>query len=186
MSICYYDTILCNAWNKATVDMLQQENFWEICRILEDKGYLLKNQTAVTTFAIGPFRIATNISIEKKDLLMFFAEVIIPVLLQDSQITSGADKWQFVLLPLVHICVNLLDKTFLIKDIDVWKILLYIKNRNHVGRSPSLCEIKTLFPEEEGKQVEKMMKELLSYPNFLGASDALIEIVSDGGYKSLV
>jgi hypothetical protein len=186
MSNDYYDQFLCESWNKIVPDcQLPRERFWDICRIFEENGYLQKNHTAVTTFSIGPFRIATNLSIEKKDMLLFFAEVVIPALVTESQLISFEDKWQYILLPLTHICINLLDKTCYIKDKTTWRVLLYIKKENSAGHNPTLAEIKLLLPEKEQLETEEIVRYLLSFKGIIDTSNALVEKVNDG-YKSLV
>jgi len=186
MSNDYYDIYLCERWNRSiTNSRLPQERFWDLCRIFEEHGYLIKNPTAVSTLSIGPFRIATSLSLEKKDFLLFFAEIIIPVLVTESTITSLEDIWQFILLPLTNVCINLLDKTCYVKDKLAWKILLYIKNKNKNAHYPTLTEIKTMLPNKDRIKTRETVKILLSYKNILGSSNALIEKVNNG-YKSFV
>jgi hypothetical protein len=182
----YYDQFLCESWNKVVLNSKSsQEQFWDICRMFEEKGYLIKNLTAVSTFSIGPFRIAANISLEKKDMLLFFAEVVIPILITESALASFEDKWLFVLLPLTHICINMLDKMCFVKDISAWKVLLYIKSRNNVNHFPTINDIKSSLHKKERGMVNDIIDNLFSHKSIITSSNALIENINNG-YKSLV
>ena len=67
----YVDLYLCSKWNEINISEKKvEENFWDFCRILEKEGYLSGDDASVTTISIGPFRIVSQMEIERKNLLL--------------------------------------------------------------------------------------------------------------------
>lgn len=67
------DAYLCLEWNKANPSkQISEENFWDLCRKLEDEGFLTGDDSAISTVSIGPFNLASTIGFEKKDKILYF------------------------------------------------------------------------------------------------------------------
>lgn len=183
------DEYLSKTWNSINkYGGVMDENFWDICRRLESKGFLDSDDAAISAISIGPFKIASDIDIKKKEFLAFFLEIIIPTTFSKMSGMSFEQVYTLYLLPVINIFISLSDRCFCINDLLQWEILLYLKEKNSINIYPTVDEIKksAQFKNFEGWQIEKSINELKNYESLLGDKHNLITLDYDGRIESLV
>ena len=183
------DKHLENLWNeKHPSDKVTSEQFWELCRKLEDAGYLEGNQEFVGTKTLGPFKIAykTN-DINPEDIINFFLSTIIPVLLQLSDTYSFKDFYALYLLPAIEILTKASKRIVFLTDALQWDILLYVKNQNKIYNYPTAQEIigDEHFQSISNEDIKKALASLTSVSTLFGNTE-LLKIDHDGRIECLV
>ena len=183
------DAYLCLEWNKANPSkQISEENFWDLCRKLEDEGFLTGDDSAISTVSIGPFNLASTIGFEKKDKILYFLETIVPAIFSKVNGLSFAQAYSLYLLPAVSILIKLADQSYWIEDILQWEILMFIKSKNDCNVYPTNSEIKISddFRGVEERQIDQAIETLKGVKNVLGDKHALIRMDFDGIMESLI
>lgn len=183
------DSYLSAIWNNTNKsEHIIEENLWDLCRILEDGGFLVGDDAAISAISIGPFKIASTVEIEKKDMLIFFLETIIPAIFSKVNGLSFDQVYSLYLLPAAKILISLADQSYWIRDLLQWEILLFIKKENENHVYPTCNDIKKsdTFREFEDWQVYDAIKNLEDVGNMLGNKHSLISKDFDGRMQCLV
>lgn len=184
----YVDSYLCSVWNEINVSEKKvEENFWDLCRIMEKEGYLIGDDASVTTISIGPFKIVSKVEIERKSLLSFFLEIVVPATLTKAKGLQFDQVYALYLLPAVNLFISLASHCYWIKDLLQWEILMYIGRKNENQEYPTIEEIKKSpeFFGVESWQIDKAMEELKSFKSILGDKTSLVEVDHNGRIESL-
>ena len=184
----YVDLYLCSKWNEINISEKKvEENFWDFCRILEKEGYLSGDDASVTTISIGPFRIVSQMEIERKNLLSFFLEIVVPALLTKAKGMQFDQVYALYLLPAANLFLSLASHCYWIKDLLQWEILMYIEKKNNSEEYPTIEEIKNSpeFSGVETWQIDQAIEELKNLTSILGDKNSLIKVDHDGRLESL-
>lgn len=183
------DTYICEIWNQNSLSQkLVEENFWDICRLLQREKFVNSDDTAIAAYSIGPFRMASDMEVNKKDLLHFFLEIIIPNIFSRANNLGFDQVYSLYLLPAVLLLISFADHHYWIKDSLQWELILYIQNRNKIDIYPTIREIKEAreFRDIEEKEIRIALKELSQFNSILGDIHELIEIDLEGHIKCLI
>lgn len=183
------DEYLSKMWNETnTSTQIIEENFWDMCRILEKDGFVVSDDAAVSTISIGPFKIASTLDIKRKDLLIYFLETIVPAIFSKVSGLPFDQVYSLYLLPASNLLINLADNCYWIKDLLQWEILMYIKEENQHGVYPTVNDIKKSkeFTGFEERQMEDAVKKLKNFENVLGDKHKLIITDFEGRIECLV
>ena len=181
-NMCYIDNILKEKWNSIHENsIVSEEQFWEICRIFEKAGYAEGNRKTVGIRTIGPFNIV-NKDFQRKDILSYFLQVIIPAFMQKAQNLQFEDFYAIYLIPLVQIFIGINTNFTFVKDELVWEILLYLKRENVNNRYPTLDDLKEdeFFKEHSVKDINNAFNAILNMKTVIGDSKKIIEIDKQG------
>ena len=176
-------------WNEInTSTYMVEENFWDMCRILEKEGFLVADDAAVSTISIGPFRIASTIDIKRRDIFIYFLKVIVPIIFSKANGLPFDQVYSLYILPAVELLINLADNCCWIKDLLQWDVLMYVKKDNQRGIYPTVNDIKKSkeFIGFEEWQIEEAIKQLKSVGNVLGDHHELIGMDFEGRIECLV
>lgn len=183
------DKYLSKIWNETnTSTHMIEENFWDLCRVLEREGFLVSDDAAVSAISIGPFRIASTIDINRKDYLKYFLEVIMPAIFSKINDLPFDQVYSLYLLPALGLFIDLADNCYWIKDLLQWDVLMYIRKDNQHGIYPTINDIKKAkeFVGFEEWQIEDAIKQLNNQENILGDRNKLIVIDFEGKIGCLV
>lgn len=189
MKVKDVDGYLTKIWNEMNMSVqVVEENFWDICRILEKEGFLVSDDAAISTISVGPFKIASTVDIKKKDLLIYFLETIVPIIFSKINSLSFDQVYSLCLLPAFNILINLANNCYWIKDILQWEILMYIKRENLHGIYPTVNDIKRLdeFAGFGEREIDDAVRQLKNIENVLGDSHKLIIMDYEGRIECLV
>ncbi|MCR5729860.1 MAG: hypothetical protein K6G20_05835 [Ruminococcus sp.] len=146
MEYCF-DKKFAELWNeKRRDDIIKPESTWEICRMLEDLGYLSGDEGAVSALKIGPFKIVSKSNISNEDGIDFIIESIVPIIILHCPINIAfPEAYALYFIPIFKLIKIMLKNTCLIKDENAWKAILYIKEKNNNQLFPSKNELKNHF-----------------------------------------
>ena len=172
------DEYLCKVWNKTnTSTQLVAENFWDMCRMLEEDGFLVADNAAISTMSIGPFKIATTIDIQKENMLNYFLKIIVPVVFLKVNCLTFEQAYDLYLLPVIEILINLVNNCFWVRDLLQWELLIFIKGKNREGIYPTIDEIikSEEFKGFEKQKIENVIKQLKEFRSILGDGHSLID-----------
>lgn len=179
-----FDSVLSATWNTVhPEDKVAPEHFWDICRELSDCGFLQCDKGAVSTIQIGPFYIAAKLEANKKDILTFFVENVVPALVVHTATLTFSEAYPLYIVPTFKILLHILDNTFMIHDPLYWEVLLYIKNANSRGVFPTVAEIEQALGRPS---IGEVINSLLAIKNSVGEVNSVIFIDGDGRIRSLV
>lgn len=183
------DSYISNVWNKTNkFEKIVEENIWDICRILEQRGLLVGDDAPISAISIGPFKVASTLDIKKKDMLAFFLEIIIPAIFSKASGLPFDQVYSLYLLPAANIFIELADHCCWVKDLLQWEILMFIKKENKNNNYPTCNQIKNSddFRGIEFWQIDNAINELKFYENVLGDRCSLISVDFDGRMECLV
>lgn len=183
------DGYLSKIWNETNIStQIIEENFWDMCRMLEKEGFVVSDDAAVSTISIGPFKIASTIDIKKKDLLIYFLETIVPTIFSKVSGLPFDQVYSLYLLPASNLLINLADNCYWIKDLLQWEILMYIKKENQHGIYQTVNEIKKSdeFTGFDDWQIEDAVRQLKNCESVLGDNHKLIVMDLEGRIECLV
>lgn len=183
-----FDSMLSATWNTAhPEDKVAPEHFWDICRELSDCGFLQCDKGAVSTIQIGPFHVAAKLEATTKDILTFFVESVVPVLVAHTATLTFNEAYPLYFVPAFKILLHILDNAFMIRDPIQWEVLIYIKNANSRGVFPTATDIEqALSLHDDRSPVLEVVNGLLAVKNGVGKVDSVISIDGDGRIHSLV
>ncbi len=185
----YIDSYLSEVWNKTNISEKRlEENFWDVCRVLEGAGFLISDDAAVSAVSVGPFKIASTLDVQRKDLLVFFLETIVPAIFSKASGVPFEQVYSLYLLPAANLFISLTSGCYWIKDMLQWDVLMYIREKNRRGIYPTLDEIKKAdeFTGLEEWQMEEAVRNLGDFENLLGDRHELITMDSDGRFQCMV
>lgn len=183
------DSYLCSEWNKVnSSEQILEENFWDLCRRLEEGGFLIGDDSAISAVSIGPFNLASTIEIEKKDKILYFLETIVPAIFSKVKGLPFDQVYSLYLLPAAGILIGLAAQSYWIKDILQWEILMFIKSENNRNIYPTNNEVKKSddFRGFEEEQIDQAIEALKEVKSVLGDRHALIRMDFDGRMECLV
>lgn len=137
----YIDSYLSKVWNETNIsEKVLEENFWDVCRVFEGAGFLISDDAAVSAISVGPFKIASTMEIQKKDLLMYFLETMVPAIFSKANGLPFEQVYSLYLLPAANLFISLTNSCYCIKDSLQWDMLMYIREKNRHGIYPTLNE----------------------------------------------
>lgn len=180
------DYYLCTYWNNNSDYKILPEHFWDFCRMLEKNGLVTPNETAISTVSIGPFNIASDLTISNNEFLSYFIESIIPIFITNYSNLPFNEVYSLFFIPLSHIFLNLLSKSCYIKDSLQWEILLYIKQQNDNNIYPNIENIHNEFSHVEIHKIKNALLSLCKSKNMIGDEQEIIRKNILDGYESLV
>ena len=180
------DNYLRDCWNNISSEKVYSENFWNYCRLLESKNILNSDKGAVSTLAIGPFKIALDLEFTRKDILLFYFEIIIPAIIAKCVNNTFEDAYNLFILPSAQVLIKILDGTFIIKEEILWNILIYIQQQNNENFYPKEIDISNHFLDLDIFQIRSALHKLECIKNTLGEVKSIIKKDAEGRYKSLV
>lgn len=182
------DTYIIDAWNEIhSQSTVTEEAVWNMCRELEEHGLATGDECAVSTRSIGPFKIATKLDVDKKSILKFWVESVIPSLICANAGLSFDQFYTLYLLPASRLLIKFVCNTVIIKDDVAWKVLIYIKNENNQNRYPTLKVILSNDFKCSDQIVRQAIERLISEEHSIaGTKCSLIEEHTNGGFESKV
>lgn len=182
---CYFSKVW-NGFNQS--GQMAEEHFWDICRVLEDGGFLASDDAAISAISIGPFKIVSTMDIQKKDLLVYFLEIIVPVIFSNVSGLPFEQVYSLYLLPAANLLIGLANNCYAVKDLLQWEILMYIREKNRHDVYPTFHDIKNAveFQGVEEWQMEEAIKKLGDFKNSLGDKHELIVRDYDGRFKCVI
>lgn len=183
-----YDTRLKEIWNSLREnEKICEEQLWELCRIFEEDGLLLKSPKFVGTRSIGPFYIAYR-DVQRIDILEFFASELMPALISLNAQLSFEAICSLFLCPAALLCVKVINRTFLLNNPLEWELLLYIKHQNDQNKYPRFDDIikDNLFSACDKAKLYSAYKQLLNKASFLDNTQKLVSCDPEGRLYSNV
>jgi len=183
-----FDSVLSATWNTAhPEDKITPEHFWDLCRQLSDCGFLQCDKGAVSTIQIGPFHIAAKLEANRKDILTFFVESVVPALVAHTATLTFNEAYPLYIVPAFKILLHILDNAFMIHDPFQWEVLLYIKSANSRDVCPTATEIEQAIAQHDSSSpILEVVNSLLSIKNSVGEVNPVIFVGADGRIRSLV
>lgn len=183
-----FDLQLANIWNDIHPDsQISPEQFWDVCRELSSQEILQPNRSAVSAISIGPFHIATKLGKDKLELLDFFLERVFPALITQTASFSFEQVYPLYILPAIKVLLHFVKNIFIIKDVSMWEILIYIKRANEQNDFPTIAEIENHFVEISRRgNIADTVHNLFNLKNITGTGVPVVSIDENGGLHSLV
>jgi hypothetical protein len=167
-------------------DLLKEEKiseaiFWEACRILEEGRIVTSEKKSFATLSIGPYSIASNLHISKKEYLLFIIQSLLPFLVKKENNSVLESIVEYILKPVFEIASFIINRSVFITDELEWEILLFIKKQNKIGIYPSLNEISLNISIKDPVVIEDKVKNLME----LNKKVEILKYESNG-YLSIV
>lgn len=183
----YLDAYICDQWNETHLqNKIADENAWEFCRLLMGAELLEANKSAVSTMAIGPFRIASTMKIKHNDVYEFLLEIVFPLVFSASNTLTFSQSCELYLIPAAKFILAFLDNSHIIQNPLHWEIILYIKAENALNKYPTLSDIEKneKFKGYNRNQLNEALISLKKHPNLIKDSCSLIDTDMEGRIKS--
>lgn len=183
------DTYISKIWNeKNDYEHIVEEHVWGFCRILEEKSFLIGDSAPISTISIGPFKIASTIDISKKEMLTYFLETIVPMIFSKANGLPFKEVYVLYLVPMAELFLDLVDKSYWVKDSLQWEIIIFIREKNKDGIYPTKDELKEAdyFRGVEEWQIDNAINGLEKFETILGDKHSLIQYDFDNRLKCIV